>query len=441
MCIPPGKILGTPLPVGYRRYLPTGLNGTLFLKVELRHLQAVIDFMYRGQVQVCPQDLASFLDLAEELQVKGLTRRTSEQQPPNAAATKDELLQTPAKSSKTDLEAKEGLLLASNNIGLVVKGVRSLNPEAFGPELEKEAARDSSAASIYDEVTPIRTSRDSTAAAAVDATESRSDSRPPDKDEVKISMIVTHHSKRKTLSSSYPKITGNESDDSSSSTRKRSRQDSSTTTGSSSSSSSKSTSEPAASQLKSTTQSRVLPVGSQGVSTETPNPGVKKIDNAGVVDLPREAAAKKEIDITDHMEAVRKSLLVVTSPGSIPSTTGQRGSTSSRVDVEGGGKESTAVLLAELDQKLEKLSQDFVVAKAGGSWQCLSCEQLFAEKADCQHHIERRHVAVPSGHLCKLCGRRFGSVRAAKEHVEAEHGSKEDKKISKDSGPVEIITI
>ncbi len=69
----------------------------------------------------------------------------------------DELLQTPAKSSKTDLEAKEGLLLASNSIGLVVKGVRSLNPEAFGPELEKEAAsRDSSAASLYDEATPVR---------------------------------------------------------------------------------------------------------------------------------------------------------------------------------------------------------------------------------------------------------------------------------------------
>ncbi len=285
---------------------------------------------------------------------------------------------------------------------------------------------------------PARTSKDATAAAGVDATatDARSASRPPDKDEVKISMIVTHHSKRKTLPSSLPKITGNEGD--SSSSCKRSRQDSSTTAGSSSSCS-KSTSEPAASQPKSTAQSQILPVGSQAVRTETPNSGVK-IDNAGMEDLPREAAAKKEIDITDHMEAVRKSLLVTTSPGSIPSTMGQRGSS---VDMEGGGKESSTALflLAELDQQLEKLSQDFVVAKAGGSWQCLSCEQLFAEKPDCQHHIERRHVAVPSGHLCKLCGRRFGSVRAAKEHVEAEHVSKEDKKFSKDSGPVEIITM
>jgi hypothetical protein len=267
------------VPVGYRRYLPTGLNGTLFLKVKLRHLQAVIDFMYRGQVQVCPQDLASFLDLAEELQVKGLTRRTSEQQPPNAATAKDELLQTPAKSSlhsvisKTDLEAKEGLLLASNNSGLVVKGVRSLNPEAFGSELEKEAARDSSAASLYDEAAPVRTSKDSRTA---DATkDSRSASRPPDKDEVKISMIVTHHSKRKTVPSSRrPTMTGNEGD-SSSFSRKRSRQDSSAADNSSSSKSTSepaaSTSEPAASRQKSATQSRVLPVGSQGVGTETPN--------------------------------------------------------------------------------------------------------------------------------------------------------------------------
>ncbi len=342
-------------------------------------------------------------------------------------------------TSKTDLEAKEDLLLASSNIGLVVKGVRSLNPEAFGPELEKEAARDSSAASLYDEVTPVRTSKNSTADATKD---SRSGSRPPDKDEVKISMIVTHHSKRKTLPSSRPTITGNEGD-SSSLSRKRSRQDSSTTAGSSSSSSSSkstsepaaSTSEPAASRQKSATQSQMCPVGSQGVLM---NPDVK-MDNAGVVDLPRESA-KKEIDITDHMDALRRSLLVTTSPGLIPSTTGQRGSTSS-VDMEGGGKESAALLLAELDRQLEKLSQDFVVAKAGGGWQCLSCEQLFATRPDCQQHIERRHVAVPSGHLCKLCGRRFGSVRAAKEHVEAEHGSKEDKKFNKDSGSVKIITI
>jgi hypothetical protein len=172
------------------------------------------------------------------------------------------------------------------------------------------------------------------------------------------------------------------------------------------------------------------------------NPDLK-IDSAGIVDLPREAAAKKEIDITDHMEAVRRSLLVTTSSGSTPTTTGQRGSNSSRVDVEAGGKESSTalLLLAELDQQLEKLSQDFVVGKADGSWQCLSCEQLFAERPDCQHHIERRHVAVPSGHLCKLCGRRFGSVRAAKEHVEAVHERKEDKKFSKDPGSVEIITI
>jgi hypothetical protein len=378
------------------------------------------------------------------LQVKGLTRRTSEQQDGRAATAtaKDELLQTPSKSSlisKTDLEAKEDLLSASNNIGLVVKGVRSLNPEAFGPELEKEAAsRDSSAASLYDEAAPVRTSKDSRTA---DATkDSRSELRPPDKDEVKISMIVTHHSKRKTLPSSRPTITEGDS----SSSRKRSRQDSSTTAGSNSSSS-KSTSEPAASQPKSTAQSQILPVGSQGVLTETPTKSGVKIDNAGVLDLPSpREAAKKEIDITDHMEAVHRSLLVTTSPGSTPSTTGQRGSTSSRVDVEGGGKESSTalLLLAEFDQQLEKLSQDFVVAKADGSWQCLSCEQLFAEKADCQHHIERRHVAVPNGHLCKLCGRRFGSVRAAKEHVEAEHGRKEDKKFStKDLGSVEIITI
>ncbi len=50
----------------------------LYLKgVDLVHLSAVLDFMYHGEVNVSQEDLASFLKVAEELSVKGLTDKGS----------------------------------------------------------------------------------------------------------------------------------------------------------------------------------------------------------------------------------------------------------------------------------------------------------------------------------------------------------------------------
>ena len=46
----------------------------LYLKrVEFTDLQAVLDFMYHGKVNVAQEDLSSFLAVAEDLQVKGLS--------------------------------------------------------------------------------------------------------------------------------------------------------------------------------------------------------------------------------------------------------------------------------------------------------------------------------------------------------------------------------
>jgi len=52
----------------------------LYLKgVEHSDLQAVLDFMYHGEVNVAQDELNSFLAVAEDLQVKGLTQTSSEQ--------------------------------------------------------------------------------------------------------------------------------------------------------------------------------------------------------------------------------------------------------------------------------------------------------------------------------------------------------------------------
>ena len=60
----------------------------LYLKgVKQRHLDAVLTFMYAGEVNVAQEELNAFLAVAEELQVKGLTQNSggstdSKQKPP-----------------------------------------------------------------------------------------------------------------------------------------------------------------------------------------------------------------------------------------------------------------------------------------------------------------------------------------------------------------------
>merc|ERR1712215_413413 len=50
----------------------------LYLKgVEFADLQAVLNFMYHGEVNVAQEELNSFLAVAEELKVKGLTQNSS----------------------------------------------------------------------------------------------------------------------------------------------------------------------------------------------------------------------------------------------------------------------------------------------------------------------------------------------------------------------------
>jgi hypothetical protein len=50
----------------------------LYLKgVEFTDLQSVLNFMYHGEVNVAQEELNSFLAVAEDLQVKGLTQNTS----------------------------------------------------------------------------------------------------------------------------------------------------------------------------------------------------------------------------------------------------------------------------------------------------------------------------------------------------------------------------
>ena len=67
----------------------------LYLKgVKYRELLAVLNFMYQGEVNVAQDDLNTFLSVAEELQVKGLTQGNNGQQsakPSSSGSTKSEV--------------------------------------------------------------------------------------------------------------------------------------------------------------------------------------------------------------------------------------------------------------------------------------------------------------------------------------------------------------
>jgi len=71
----------------------------LYLKgVKYTDLQSVLNFMYHGEVNVAQEELNSFLAVAEELSVKGLTQNQSSAQPSKSesySAPKAQILKTP----------------------------------------------------------------------------------------------------------------------------------------------------------------------------------------------------------------------------------------------------------------------------------------------------------------------------------------------------------
>jgi len=66
----------------------------LYLKgVKYEDILSVLNFMYHGEVNVAQEELNSFLAVAEDLQVKGLTQNNSNQSQPTAQVPPDKILQ------------------------------------------------------------------------------------------------------------------------------------------------------------------------------------------------------------------------------------------------------------------------------------------------------------------------------------------------------------
>ena len=76
------KLNSHPHPILYMR----GINNV--------QLNAVVDFIYHGEVDICQEDLDTFLKLAEELELKGLKVSEPEKQQPIQAHKEGKVLQS-----------------------------------------------------------------------------------------------------------------------------------------------------------------------------------------------------------------------------------------------------------------------------------------------------------------------------------------------------------
>ena len=75
----------------------------LYLKgVKYRELLAILNFMYMGEVNVAQEELNSFLAVAEELKVKGLTQNNSDSSEQKEAATKEQPKQVKRQRENTE---------------------------------------------------------------------------------------------------------------------------------------------------------------------------------------------------------------------------------------------------------------------------------------------------------------------------------------------------
>eukprot|EP00090_Calanus_glacialis_P045643 TRINITY_DN860_c0_g1_i1.p1 TRINITY_DN860_c0_g1~~TRINITY_DN860_c0_g1_i1.p1 ORF type:complete len:515 (-),score=124.22 TRINITY_DN860_c0_g1_i1:214-1698(-) len=59
-------------------------------------------------------------------------------------------------------------------------------------------------------------------------------------------------------------------------------------------------------------------------------------------------------------------------------------------------------IIATLNEALDDLTKDYIVQVPSKDWKCLSCLKLFYAKQSCQNHVEAEHLVSP-GHVCPTC--------------------------------------
>lgn len=80
--------------------------------------------------------------------------------------------------------------------------------------------------------------------------------------------------------------------------------------------------------------------------------------------------------------------------------------------------ENTKAVIATLNEALDDLTKDYVTQMASKDWKCLSCSKLFYSKMQSQLHVENDHL-TSQGHVCPTCFTQFPTIKAVKDHVSA----------------------
>ena len=357
-------------------------------RANLKSLQAVLDFMYIGEVQVGPQDLESFLNLAEELQVKGLTPPASTSESEDSRGGQASKIRMERSDSKTTVRAEKEETASTGGLETVPSALPLAAASAAVPVTSVTAVPSSSS----DSKTP-------------------SAARPVPRcvEENRLSKIVNN----KRRNPSFPTIVGAAS--LGSPPPKVARHGASAVRAVEGRNSPVlSTSEVVALGLlgninaaeAARRNSRMFPEAPTGIARESITNEEVEIDDAEEEEVGgiKKRAFKDDISITDNMEAVTRSL----------------GSSLPIVEDKS--------ILGSLNRELSELTRDFVVEAANnGGWRCVSCKKLFSAKEDCEHHVEGRHVQSKGG-FCPVCFQRFLSIKAVKDHVVNAHKEKMEEK-------------
>merc|ERR1719186_1207846 len=81
-------------------------------RVKYRDLQNIINFMYQGEANIAEENLSSFLELAEDLNVRGLCESNTENLRTNGKSTSEDTYQSMGTSTKiktTKIESTENI--------------------------------------------------------------------------------------------------------------------------------------------------------------------------------------------------------------------------------------------------------------------------------------------------------------------------------------------
>jgi len=82
--------------------------------------------------------------------------------------------------------------------------------------------------------------------------------------------------------------------------------------------------------------------------------------------------------------------------------------------------DNTNAVIATLNEALDDLTKDYVTQVGSKDWKCLSCSKLFYNKMQSQTHVEADHL-TSQGHVCPTCFTQFPTIKAVKDHVLAGH--------------------